>query len=126
MYSDSHIYVFVNIRKEGLQPEYYVVPSSDVAMLHKVSTARTGSVWHYVDRREMGGFKDGWTMAFGEILPTNPKPRAMQRRRSGSLFGAHAGSITIAPGVDLIAPVLDVVPDGETGRELEHQMADKD
>jgi hypothetical protein len=44
-----------------------------------------------------------------------------QNERSGSLFGAHPGSVTIAPGVDLIEPVLDVVPDAETGRELEHR-----
>lgn len=39
--------------------------------------------------------------------------------RAGSLFGAHPGSVQIAPGVDLTAPVLDVVPDAETGREIE-------
>jgi len=44
-----------------------------------------------------------------------------QNERSGSLFGAHPGSVKIAPGVDLIEPILDVVPDAETGRELEHR-----
>jgi hypothetical protein len=39
--------------------------------------------------------------------------------RSGSLFGAHPGSVRIREGVDLIAPVLDVAPDAETGREIE-------
>lgn len=40
--------------------------------------------------------------------------------RVGSLFGAQRGSVDILEGVDLIEPALDVVPDAETGRELEH------
>ena len=39
--------------------------------------------------------------------------------RSGSLFGAHRGSVRVRDGVDLVAPVLDVDPDAETGREVE-------
>ena len=39
--------------------------------------------------------------------------------RSGSLFGAHPGSVRVREGVDLIAPALDVAPDAETGRESE-------
>lgn len=39
--------------------------------------------------------------------------------RSGSLFGAHRGSVRVRDGVDLVAPVLDVEPDAETGREVE-------
>lgn len=42
-----------------------------------------------------------------------------QEMRSGSLFGAHLGSVSVRGGVDLTAPVLDVVPDAESGRELE-------
>ncbi|MGH7056750.1 MAG: hypothetical protein ACREFZ_02555 [Acetobacteraceae bacterium] len=38
--------------------------------------------------------------------------------REGSLFGAHRGSVRIREGVDLLAPVLDVVPDAETGYEV--------
>jgi len=37
--------------------------------------------------------------------------------RSGSLFGAHAGSVKVRTGVDLTAPALDVAPDAETGDE---------
>ena len=49
---------------------------------------------------------------------------AMQRlldreARTGSLFGAHRGSVRVRDGVDLIAPALDVEPDAETGREIE-------
>jgi hypothetical protein len=39
--------------------------------------------------------------------------------RSGSLFGAHPGSVLVREGVDLTAPSLDVAPDAETGREIE-------
>jgi hypothetical protein len=39
--------------------------------------------------------------------------------RTGSLFGAHRGSVRIRKGVDLIAPALDVELDSETGREIE-------
>ena len=40
--------------------------------------------------------------------------------RSGSLFGAHRGSVRVREGVDLIDPVFDELTDAETGRELEH------
>jgi hypothetical protein len=42
-----------------------------------------------------------------------------QEARSGSLFGAHPGSVRVREGVDLIAPALDVEPDAETGREID-------
>jgi hypothetical protein len=42
-----------------------------------------------------------------------------QGARASTLFGAHKGSVRIAEGVDLTAPSLDVVPDAETGREIE-------
>jgi hypothetical protein len=49
---------------------------------------------------------------------------AMQRllgesARANSLFGAHEGSVRIAEDVDLTAPILDVVPDAETGQEVQ-------
>jgi len=43
-----------------------------------------------------------------------------QDARKGQLFGAHKGSVRVRAGVDLTAPVLDVAPDAETGRELGH------
>lgn len=42
-----------------------------------------------------------------------------QGARSSTLFGAHPGSVRVAEGVDLTGPVLDVVPDAETGLEVE-------
>jgi hypothetical protein len=38
---------------------------------------------------------------------------------AGSLFGAHTGSVRVREGVDLVEPILDAVPDAESGREIE-------
>jgi hypothetical protein len=42
-----------------------------------------------------------------------------QEARVGSLFGAQRGSVEFVEGVDLTEPILDVVPDAETGREID-------
>ncbi len=39
--------------------------------------------------------------------------------RAGSLFGVHRGSVRVREGLDLTQPLLDTVPDAETGREPE-------
>jgi hypothetical protein len=39
--------------------------------------------------------------------------------RTGSLFGAHPGSVRMREGVDLTAPVLQDTMDGETGYEID-------
>ncbi len=39
--------------------------------------------------------------------------------RSGSLFGAHRGSVRVREGVDLTEPSLDTIPDAESGREID-------
>jgi hypothetical protein len=39
--------------------------------------------------------------------------------RSGRLLGAHPGSVLARECVDLTAPILDVVPDAETGLEID-------
>jgi hypothetical protein len=47
--------------------------------------------------------------------------RLLEREeRVGSLFGANPGSVQVADGVDLTAPVLDVEPDAQSGLELAH------
>ena len=43
-----------------------------------------------------------------------------QDARTGTLFGRHRGSVHIADGVDLTAPIFEGETDAETGRELEH------
>jgi len=42
-----------------------------------------------------------------------------QNARSGSMLGAHPGSVRVRDGVDLTAPILRDQPDAETGHELE-------
>lgn len=42
-----------------------------------------------------------------------------QHARTGSLFGAHPGSVRVRPDVDLTEPVLDTEPDAATGREID-------
>lgn len=62
--SDSHAYVFVNLRKEE-RPEYIVASSAHVASKVRHTVAKTGSVWyefHRVDRPVAG---EGWEL-FGE------------------------------------------------------------
>lgn len=39
--------------------------------------------------------------------------------RSGSLFGAHRGSVRVKRGVDLTMPVLEEETDAESGREID-------
>jgi hypothetical protein len=54
-----------------------------------------------------------------EAVALGMKRLLEQNARVGSLFGAHPGSVRVREGVDLTAPVLDVVPDAETGREID-------
>ncbi len=42
-----------------------------------------------------------------------------QNTRAGALFRAHPGPVQVRENVDIVGPVLDVVPDAETGREVE-------
>ena len=62
--SDSHAYVFVNIRKEA-RPEYVVVPSAHVAMKVTKSTSKTGSVWYSFFRNDRLSDTEGWEL-FGD------------------------------------------------------------
>jgi hypothetical protein len=63
--SESHVYVFVNLRGEE-RPDYFVVPSADVVRIHKVTTRTTGSTWYFVDRKDMGDYAEGWLKVFGK------------------------------------------------------------
>jgi hypothetical protein len=60
---------------------------------------------------------EGWIADPNEKRPEHLRERDM---RSGSLFGAHRGSVYVREGVDLTEPVFDELTDAETGRELEH------
>ncbi len=41
-----------------------------------------------------------------------------QEARSGSLFGAHPGSVRVREGIDLTAPVLLDIPEADSGQEV--------
>ena len=76
----------------------------------------------------------------GKMIQQKPQPRAARKltrgnkteavalalkrlldedARAGSLSGAHRGSVRVRDGIDLVAPILDVEPDAESGREVE-------
>ena len=42
-----------------------------------------------------------------------------QHARTGSLFGAHRGSVKVRDDVDLTGSILDIEPDAASGREVE-------
>ena len=63
MVSQTHIYVFVNLRakKDGEEIEFYVVPSSIVAKKTKYGKAKTsGSEWYSFDLKDALPYKDKW------------------------------------------------------------------
>lgn len=57
--SDSHIYVFVNIRADQ-RPEYIVAPSEHVAQKVRIEPAKTGSVWYSFYREDRPFEDEGW------------------------------------------------------------------
>lgn len=59
--SDSHVYVFVNLKGEE-RPEYFVVPSAIVARDGFTFTSATGSVWYAWDMRKHEGasYRERW------------------------------------------------------------------
>jgi hypothetical protein len=58
-----------------------------------------------------GNKTEAVAMAMRELIKKN--------ERVGSLFGRHPGSVRIAEGADIVGPILDVVPDAESGREID-------
>ena len=54
-----------------------------------------------------------------EAVPLGMRKLLEQTERTGTLFGAHRGSVQVRPGVDLTAPVLDDEMDAETGKEID-------
>jgi hypothetical protein len=54
-----------------------------------------------------------------EVVALGMRRLLQETSRAGSLFGAHPGSVRVREGVDLLAPVLDVVPDAESGKETD-------
>ncbi len=66
--SRSHVYVFVNNAEE--QPEYFLVPSADVARIHERKPRSTGSIWHQIDRKKLNDYAGGKDEAGHRIFRT--------------------------------------------------------
>jgi hypothetical protein len=64
-YSDSHVYVFVNLGGDS-RPDYFVVPSTVVARIHQIKQRKTGSVWYSVHQRDMPDYAEAWGKVFGD------------------------------------------------------------
>lgn len=62
--SDSHAYVFVNLRGTE-RPEYLVAASSHVAEKVRTNPSRTGSVWYEFHRIDRLFENEGWEL-FGD------------------------------------------------------------
>ncbi len=58
-----------------------------------------------------GNKTEAVAMAMRELIKKN--------ERTGTLFGMHPGSVRIAEGVDIVGPILDVIPDAESGRGID-------
>jgi hypothetical protein len=53
-----------------------------------------------------------------EVVAMALRNLQVREARSGSLFGAHPGSVTVRDGVDLIAPVVEDAMDAESATLL--------
>jgi len=62
MRSATLIYVFVNIKKEGLPPEFYVVPSAVVAKKMWIEKQKGGSIWYSFALDDAKPFQDKWNI----------------------------------------------------------------
>jgi len=65
--SDSHAYVFVNL-KDDARPEYIVASSAYVAAKVITYVAKSESVWYSFMRKDRPSDKEGWEL-FGDPLP---------------------------------------------------------
>lgn len=59
--SDSHVYVFVNLKGEE-RPDFYIVPSKQVAKQGVIGPARTGSVWYSFSRNSASAYERRWSV----------------------------------------------------------------
>lgn len=66
-YSDSHIYVFVDLKGDA-RPEYFVVPSTHVAKIHRVDKQgdpAKPSIWYSVHKQDIPEYAEAWGKVFG-------------------------------------------------------------
>lgn len=70
MSSPTHIYIFINLRGET-RPDYYVVPSNQVAKLARNSKVSAGGVWYSFYREDAKKYQEGWS-----IFESSPNSRS--------------------------------------------------
>jgi len=58
----SHVYAFVNLRREGLADDFYIVPSQIVAKYTRIEK-RKNSTWYAIYRNDIAKFKSKWSVA---------------------------------------------------------------
>ena len=59
MYSRSHIYVFVNLRKRGNLIEYFVIPSKIVSNKMKIQE-RPKNTWYWISYEDAKSYENNW------------------------------------------------------------------
>lgn len=59
--SDSHMYVFVNLKGDH-RPEYIVVPSERVAAKTRETKSSTGSIWYEFRKADRLADGEGWEL----------------------------------------------------------------
>ena len=59
IHSRSHIYVFVNLRKNG-DVEYFVVPSKYVVKNLLETKSKNGKTWYSISRKTVERYRDKW------------------------------------------------------------------
>jgi hypothetical protein len=63
--SDSHIYVFVNLKANDERLEFFVVPGPTVVRVMRKDTARTGSVWYSFNKTDVPDCNEAWGLFDG-------------------------------------------------------------
>lgn len=89
--SPSHVYAFVNIRKDK-PPQFLIMPSARVAAATKVSTSSTGSVWYeFWHKFDPAGHEDsvGWDI-FGDPLGVSRSEKINVAGESKLKYGSAA------------------------------------
>jgi len=62
--SNSHVYVFVNIKEDDMLPEFFVIPSRVVAKKAYVERFGKGS-WYSFTVQDAKGYQDRWEIFGG-------------------------------------------------------------
>ena len=63
--SPSHIYILVNLRKGGQEPEFYIVPSKILASKIRVQTRPSSTFYSFANNEFAGKYRDKWGLFEG-------------------------------------------------------------